>query len=215
MGRSLTGARIETGPAPSSRPARWSLPHGSADRNRRIYADLYNGASVAPSRERGSKLVALAALRDRRDVAPSRERGSKRRSPRAAEREASSLPHGSADRNQLRLGEIGELERSLPHGSADRNRKYATPAAAQASVAPSRERGSKLVQGRGRAVRAGSLPHGSADRNTPWFRLTPQGVVAPSRERGSKQRPAGSPVRQARRSLTGARIETTAAATCS
>ena len=76
---------------------------------------------------------------------------------------------------------------SLPHGSADRNAKEPHGHDRRTLVAPSRERGSKHRRGRRLMRRHNqSLPHGSADRNS------------------SDSNAAGT----RRRSLTGARIET-------
>ena len=194
-----------------------SLPHGSVDRNRckglvaldaagRSLTGAWietvttrgtaGPAAVAPSRERGSKLPGRF-FHPATVVAPSRERGSKLGSWVPGLELASSLPHGSVDRNgQARKGYVGRGA-SLPHGSVDRN-----------------VRSWDIRRGHSR-----SLPHGSVDRNSTvllsallstsrsltgaWIETPPRprlprpAPVAPSRERGSK-RPLGRPGRAGR-----------------
>ena len=164
-------------------------------------------------------------------VAPSRERGSKPLVCRARRRGDRSLPHGSADRNRD-ISEDRALKRlSLPHGSADRNLTFGIGAEVRrrrsltgarietscvtgrssiTSVAPSRERGSKLIQGRSKPLRIlWSLPHGSADRNT----ARRAGCTGAScRSLTGARIETGAHLQRhsacRRRSLTGARIET-------
>ena len=186
-GRSLTGARIET------------CGH---------LTEKFEG-EVAPSRERGSKRAKARRAKAMSSVAPSRERGSKRKRRTRKRQAPRSLPHGSADRNLVRLsGEAAVQSRSLTGARIEtcmgscsaartssrsltgaRIETYRTPifttweasrsltgarietssgfpARRRCRVAPSRERGSKLVIG-----------HLAVDDLN----------VAPSRERGSKQ----------------------------
>ena len=184
-------------------------------------------------------------------VAPSRERGSKPIEETGLYWDGASLPHGSVDRNGALARSViwntsrsltgawietctakrsTRLGRSLPHGSVDRNSGGRT-SAYMLFVAPSRERGSKPVRPPGARLAARSLPHGSVDRNKDdgrykrkdasrsltgaWIETRPAQRrattcrVAPSRERGSKPARAGRVLEiVGRRSLTGAWIET-------
>ena len=207
LGRSLTGARIETP----------------------CHPELFPGRAVAPSRERGSKQPAHEGHQPEQRVAPSRERGSKRRDGHDRRCQRGSLPHGSADRNLTRGDGFGVAACRSLTGARIETCSCAR-SARSAPVAPSRERGSKPpLRRRGPRLPA-SLPHGSADRNTSSWAESPSRRVAPSRERGSKHlvvmasrnrrgvapsRERGSKLRDqhrhdrdAGRSLTGARIET-------
>ncbi len=183
--RSLTGARIETIPrdaTASNSTVAPSRERGSKLRHQLL--DVYQH-EVAPSRERGSKHAACRCRALRREVAPSRERGSKL---------------GPVQARQVR-------GRSLPHGSADRN-KDPHDAAREQEVAPSRERGSKHDNGRGHCALSSRSLTGARIETTANKAIQVANAVAPSRERGSK--PAGEhPERfHQSRSLTGARIET-------
>ena len=162
-GRSLTGARIETATPALALCAALSLPHGSADRNpddlaarRQLAGRSLTGARIETHPPRSS--------RRRLRVAPSRERGSKPGHDGGRAADGRSLPHGSADRNsETRRCRNGRECRSLTGARIET--ALARPRICGLPVAPSRERGSKrgdvgIVGEGGR-----SLPHGSADRN--------------------------------------------------
>ena len=149
-GRSLTGARIET---------------RVSGRNRTGQA-----VEVAPSRERGSKRRRSWShfqkeLMSRRSLTGARIETGVQDLCTTEGCELMSLPHGSADRNDVQfLARPKRNSRSLTGARIEtlesRSRLAAGP------VAPSRERGSKHP---GLADPLGlrrSLPHGSADRNT-------------------------------------------------
>ena len=170
VARSLTGARIETvtlnGLEVRGKTTS-SLPHGSADRN------CFSSTNEAVRR-----------------VAPSRERGSKRPCVDGHEPwTVASLPHGSADRNGLLPAQITPSTRRSLTGARIETCRSSAP------VAPSRERGSKLVRpqllaGPSRSLtgaRIETRPIGDLDSVATGARIP--------------RRPAG-------RSLTGARIET-------
>ena len=191
-GRSLTGARIETG----------------------TWATDNTRALVAPSRERGSKQGGNAAPERRRDVAPSRERGSKLPNILRPDVVHGSLPHGSADRNRTyedacvfygcRSLTGARIETTMPARSCRGS-----------AVAPSRERGSKqrspharrrrpcrsltgarIETWRSRPPRCRPAVAPSRERGSKHGRGRPRRddlVVAPSRERGSKLRPQSAP----------------------
>ncbi len=208
-GRSLTGAWIETSAAAararartrslphgsvdrnerqwqSTGPRHWSLPHGSVDRNsssplfalwggvapsrERGSKLLYREGStqvtaVAPSRERGSKQGSVAAWRLHQIVAPSRERGSKRAVDRGGAMMSRSLPHGSVDRNLINPMTLAAgASRSLT-GAWIETISWRMQSRSSA-VAPSRERGSKLQRCAAGGGGCKSLPHGSVDRNS-------------------------------------------------
>ena len=143
--RAFTGARIETVSGLGKKlGTSQSRLHGRADRNtgkpcgglfgtRRAFtgarietfarSEVPRRRHVAPSRARGSKLWASVAFRGAAVVAPSRARGSKR----------------GAD------GAGDAVKRSRLHGRADRNFVFRVSVAGL-PVAPSRARGSKLLQ---------------------------------------------------------------------
>ncbi len=165
-------------------------------------------AIVAPSRGRGSKLLAEGGdVRsaeslphggvDRNLGSPSGQQQSRRRSLTGAwietcrwpsrKPDARSLPHGGVDRNGSNLTASGGNPGSLPHGGVDRNRDARGDDPRRAGVAPSRGRGSKHRADGPLSDAEESLPHGGVDRNRP--------------RRRSSSMPR-------RRSLTGAWIET-------
>ena len=252
--RSLTGARIETCRLSRLGMNASSLPHGSADRNLLLAGIADHGGcrsltgarietgtsqmvpdfqSVAPSRERGSKLKlvsqeevaeAVAPSRERGSkptcrpssptttaVAPSRERGSKPGEHRRTEALPGSLPHGRAGSKPL-VFDPGHWRRgSLPHGSADRNMPLRATLlrCLSRSLTGARIETTRRTPPPRRAWR--SLPHGSADRNV--TEMQGAGAGLRSLPHGSADRntfAASGLLVAGGRSLTGARIETDA-----
>ena len=211
-GRSLTGARIETRPRTSATARRT----GRSLTGARIETPARRRASpcgrVAPSRERGSKhrplpdVIAIDAYGRSLTGARIETHPSRAFLDRCVN---ASLPHGSADRNTVAVAKHVTPTRSLSHGSADRNRRPTLRTRMGASrsltgarietpqewcvggktlVAPSRERGSKLVP-------RSTCSRGRQDRSLTGARI--------------ETRPIGDPADSvAGRSLTGARIET-------
>ena len=183
--RSLTGARIETGERLPQGVVLGSLPHGSADRNspEMSFSKRY---CVAPSRERGSKhnVMDAPALRaeslphgsaDRNDLgehplvaargrsltgARIETRNSPDRTDRASGR---SLTGARIETRAPRRQRDGSAGRSLTGARIETRAHSLAPPTSQ--VAPSRERGSKLLRRERQLPGRRSLPHGSADRN--------------------------------------------------
>ncbi len=143
-GRSLTGAWIETPYTVSMTLSMLSLPHGSVDRNieHHVIWTLRQCRSLT-----GAWIETVFVKYDcfAIKVAPSRERGSKLSHFKVFLGGCRSLPHGSVDRNGGgRRHHYGGRCRSLTGAWIE------TPATVgltiAASVAPSRERGSKHRQ---------------------------------------------------------------------
>ena len=187
LGRSLTGAWIETRSICVRKAPIPSLPHGSVDRNdiHRIDITTVDGRSLT-----GAWIETRAALASSPNFTSRSLTGAwiETAQPRQNHRLALSLPHGSVDRNVLSDATVDRYGgRSLTGAWIETN--DITQPNSTAYVAPSRERGSKpaprqpvdpalpsLPHGSvdrnkmnmsRRVVRSGSLPHGSVDRNTP------------------------------------------------
>ena len=207
--RSLTGARIETSRLRARRGlAGRSLPHGSADRNRLLAG--WSGPCAGRSLT-GARIETRSARRAARWcwVAPSRERGSKQSIGNDGHHGARSLPHGSADRNEIISAEAAM---GMVAPSRERGSKPPRPLrrAAGGKVAPSRERGSKhgLVGQLQREEGGRSLTGARIEtrcRRPGWGSTGGRSLTGARIE--TRRRRCSCPGSRGR-SLTGARIET-------
>ena len=118
--------KTELSRVPVDRPAERGPepPSGrGGSRNRGRLPDGWNGLQCRASRLAGAWVETLGFRRTAQphNVAPSRERGSKLLRPDHRPVAAGSLPHGSVGRNTIQLVRYHDDGESLPHGSVDRN----------------------------------------------------------------------------------------------
>ena len=162
-----------------------SPPHGGVDRNPSVW---FNSATTEGRllTEAWIETGDVPREHDARIVASSRRRGSKQCPAQRTSHKRPSPPHGGVDRNASIECRRVEHKRSPPHGGVDRNpRDRMQPA--QAPVASSRRRGSKL---RIRSFKSSTVPVASSRRRgSKHHRLSQNALlteVASSRRRGSK-----------------------------